>query len=629
MEITIQFITWALFCCLFWTEGVRFDCYPEQGASPENCNARGCIWQPTDEFIKLKKNGSAKSPWSNDINEIFFAANMIGKTLNVKIFVPGRYEPPVKLPRNPSTSKDTLQLATKENNKLFAFAVIRKSSKRRLFDTSIGGLIFADKFLQIATLLPSDVMYGLGEHLHPTLKEVITAPGPTLIYRTIGGNLDLYFFPGPTPEEVTQQYLALVGTPYLPAYWALGFQISRYGYKNLKEMEEIIGRNIKAGVPLDTVVADIDYMDRYKDFTIGKKTVIQDWKDLPVYVKELHNKGLRTILIFDPAIQVDHDSFKRAMDMGARFVEWERHDQVMRNIQDQYPLAKNTKIMLGVVWPDRHVAFPDFLDNNTAKWWTQEFVRFWKKDYFQQVKLPLHSSTDPPSNIFKKEPMRLQIEEVTKTITVPYDGIWIDMNEPSSFGTNENHPWYYNDADHPNIQPLFCPTNPQDSNSQWDEPPYKTQAVYQYGESAHLSSITLCMTAVQANGTHRFYNVKSLYGLTETIATLDAQYKATKKRGIVVSRSTFPSSGHYGGHWLGDNTATWADLQSAAIGVQEFNMFGIPYVGTDICGFNKPTNEELCLRWQQMGAFHPFMRLAYIQLTIAFWIAAEAPFFIL
>ncbi|EYB90858.1 hypothetical protein Y032_0213g2294 [Ancylostoma ceylanicum] len=112
MEITIQFITWALFCCLFWTEGVRFDCYPEQGASPENCNARGCIWQPTDEktvpwcfmkndhgytkigkeesFIKLKKNGSAKSPWSNDINEIFFAANMIGKTLNVKIFVPGR-----------------------------------------------------------------------------------------------------------------------------------------------------------------------------------------------------------------------------------------------------------------------------------------------------------------------------------------------------------------------------------------------------------------------------------------------------------------------------------------------------------------------------------------------------------
>ncbi|RCN42127.1 hypothetical protein ANCCAN_11920, partial [Ancylostoma caninum] len=108
------------------------------------------------------------------------------------------------------------------------------------------------------------------------------------------------------------------------------------------------------------------------------------------------------------------------------------------------------------------------------------------------------------------------------------------------------------------------------------------------------------MSAVVGEGRH--YNLKSLYGLFESMITVKAQHKATKKRGIVVSRSTFASSGHYGGHWLGDNAASWDDLRSAVIGAQEFNLFGIPYIGSDICGFNRDATEEMCLRWQQLGA---------------------------
>ncbi|VDM67975.1 unnamed protein product [Strongylus vulgaris] len=52
----------------------------------------------------------------------------------------------------------------------FYFTVTRKSTKEVLFDTSIGGLIFSDQFIQIATRLPSDAMYGWGENSHPTLK---------------------------------------------------------------------------------------------------------------------------------------------------------------------------------------------------------------------------------------------------------------------------------------------------------------------------------------------------------------------------------------------------------------------------------------------------------------------------
>lgn len=57
---------------------------------------------------------------------------------------------------------------------------------------------------------------------------MILQPTPAITFRTIGGIFDIYFFLGPTPADVVKQYSEIVGKPFMPPYWSLGFHLCRY-----------------------------------------------------------------------------------------------------------------------------------------------------------------------------------------------------------------------------------------------------------------------------------------------------------------------------------------------------------------------------------------------------------------
>ena len=161
-----------------------------------------------------------------------------------------------------------------------------------------------------------------------------------------------------------------------------------------------------------------------------------------------------------------------------------------------------------------------------------------------------------------------------------FDGLWIDMNEPANFVTGSVH---------------GC------ANNSLNYPPYKP-----YTEGPDLLQKTICLDSEQAWGSH--YDTHSLYGWSETEPTLRGAREATGRRSLVLSRSTFVGSGRWTAHWLGDNWSEWDNLHFSIIGMLQFNQFGIPLVGADICGFIGNATEELCGRWQQLGAFYPFSR---------------------
>nr|WCZ58469.1 lysosomal alpha-glucosidase [Andalucia godoyi] len=459
-------------------------------------------------------------------------------------------------------------------NNPFSFKVTRKADNAVIFDTANMPFVFEDQYISFGSWMPQNAnVYGLGERVHPfrldpsgktysiftvdrgtavdrnlygahpfytefrngnahgvfflnsNAMDVLLNPG-AIEFRTIGGVVDLYFFMGPQPESVIQQYQEIIGKPVLIPAWSLGNSQCRWGYATIDDVEHVIGNYSAHNLPLSVMWSDIDYMNGYRDFTTDP--VRYPVPRVQQMINQLHSQGKEYVVIIDPGIKVEqgYPAYDQGLQDGIFILE-----------------PNTTNPILGQVWPGI-TAFPDFLTQKGRAYWKNQIQSFLSQ--------------------------------------VPVSGLWIDMNELISF--------------------LDTPCSGKIGSFDPDNPPYVP------GPDP-LDLRTVCMSSRTMDATQISYNTHSLYGFSESIATHDALAALKNSRPFVLSRSTFSGSGHYSAHWLGDNDATFDALAQSIPGILNFNIFGVPMVGADICGFNGPTNPELCTRWIQLGTFYTFMRM--------------------
>jgi alpha-glucosidase (family GH31 glycosyl hydrolase) len=374
------------------------------------------------------------------------------------------------------------------------------------------------------------------------------AQGNTIGVQTTGGLIDLYVFAGPTPADVIRQYQEVVGKPAMVPYWSLGFHNCRWGYENIEYVEEVVANYSAAGIPLETQWTDIDYMSAYKDFTFSEENF--PLEKMQAFVDTLHANGQRYVPIVDPAIYVQDANY-------SAYTEGIAMDVFVKDLHgsDNY---------LSQVWPGP-TYFPDWFAPNTQDYWSAQFKGFLEK--------------------------------------IAFDGIWIDMNEASNFCNADGNGQVCALKSTPCTDGCCIDCSTVDPTNKYDYPPYVPNMVW-----GALGAKTIAMSGLHA-GNVLEYNAHNLYGLMESIATRAALLALRPaERPFVLSRSTSLGSGKYAGHWTGDNAATWDDLKASITTMNNLALFGMSMTGADICGFNEATNEELCARWIEVGAFSPFSR---------------------
>lgn len=190
-------------------------------------------------------------------------------------------------------------------------------------------------------------------------------------------NLVVYIIDGDSEKDIVKQFRQIIGRSYIPPMWAFGYGQSRWGYKNEQDIRIVAEQYKSAGIPLDSIYLDIDYMERYKDFTVDKER----FPDLEKLASDMKAQGIHLVPIIDAGVKIE-----------------DGYDVYEEGVKNNY-FCKNAQgeDFVGAVWPGR-VYFPDFLNPAARAWFGEQY---------------------------------------SALTSLGIDGFWNDMNEPAIFYTED------------------------------------------------------------------------------------------------------------------------------------------------------------------------------------------------
>jgi alpha-glucosidase len=214
-------------------------------------------------------------------------------------------------------------------------------NKKSLYGAHNFMIIYGEESFGVFIDSPSKITFDVGYTDYNKLKII-----------SENQNYDLYIIQGDTLKSIVKEFRMLIGESYAPPKWAFGYGQSRWGYGTEYEAREVIRKFRENNIPLEMLYLDIDYMDKFKDFTVDRDA-FPSFEDL---ISDCTDQGIKVIPIMDAGIKVEegYPIYDEGLEKG------------------YFCTDKDGKPFVTAVWPGK-VHLPDFLNSKARKWFGSKY----------------------------------------------------------------------------------------------------------------------------------------------------------------------------------------------------------------------------------------------------------------